>query len=100
MARLPILPLYVADYRADTARLSTEQHGAYLLLLMDQWMNGPIPDDDDVLARITGLMLGAWLKHRPSIEPFFVIGGDGVRTWSSRRLEVERQAVHQRREKN
>lgn len=48
-------PFYVGDYRKDTARLSTEQHGAYRLLLDEYWVAGPLPDDDQVLARIAGL---------------------------------------------
>ena len=35
--------------------LSTEQHGAYLLLLFHLWRRGILHDDDVVLAQITGL---------------------------------------------
>lgn len=80
------MPLYLADYKADTARLFTEQHGAYLLILMDYWRNGPPPDDDAVLAQITGLPLARWRKHRPVIERLFQVSG-GV--WKHKRVEKE-----------
>lgn len=65
------MPLYIGDYLADTQRLSAEQHGAYLLLIMDYWRNGPPPMDDTVLAQITRLERAAWRRHRAVLLGFF-----------------------------
>jgi uncharacterized protein YdaU (DUF1376 family) len=81
------MPIYIGDYLGDTQRLSTEQHGAYLLLIFDYWRNGPPPDDDEVLQQITMLDGQRWLKHKPMIQRFFEIE-DGV--WVHRRIERER----------
>lgn len=70
------MPLYIGDYLADTQRLSTEQHGAYLLLIMDYWRNGAPPADDAVLAQITRLDRAAWRRHKPALQGFFTeVGG-------------------------
>ncbi len=79
----PWFPLYPADYRGDTMHLSTVQHGAYLLLIMHYWLHGGLPDDNEQLARITGLSTAEWRRHRPTIQAFFAKG------WKHRRIERE-----------
>lgn len=65
------MPIYLGDYLGKTQRLTTEQHGAYLLLIFDYWRNGPPPADDGVLAQITRLSRPAWRKMKPVIRAFF-----------------------------
>ena len=67
------MPLYIGDYLADTTRLTTEQHGAYLLLIMDYWRSGKLPDNDAVLMQITRLQPKAWSNARAMLEQFFSI---------------------------
>lgn len=80
------MPLYLGAYIADTLRFTTEQHGAYLLIIMDYWRNGPPPDDNGVLAQITKLSVSRWKAHRPVIAPKFQIA-NGV--WKHKRIEHE-----------
>lgn len=73
------MPLYVNDYLGDTTHLTTEQHGAYLLLLMSAWKRqGRLPNDDMQLAAICRLTLQSWRKHRSVILPFFSGSGDDL----------------------
>lgn len=80
------MPLYIGDYLADTARLTTEQHGAYLLLLMDYWRSGRLPDNDQVLSQITKLSPDAWSNAKAMLVQFFSIK-DGF--WIHSRVEKE-----------
>lgn len=50
---IPYLPLYVADYEADTAHLSIEEDGAYTRLLRLCWRTPgcSVPDDADWIMR-------------------------------------------------
>lgn len=79
----PWMPLYVADYLADTGHLTTAEHGAYLLLIMHYWKNGGLPDDDGKLARIARCSLRDWLGMRQTLSEFF---GEG---WTHGRIERE-----------
>ena len=52
MKRDAWFPFNVGDYVRDTMHLTTEQHGAYLLLMLAYWPRGPLPDNDNALASI------------------------------------------------
>ena len=83
---VPWMPLYVAEYIADTMRLTTEQHGAYLLLIMEYWMKGPLPDDDNLLCRVARMDIDRWRSLRHIMEPFFIVKSN---TWHHKRVDKE-----------
>jgi uncharacterized protein YdaU (DUF1376 family) len=91
MAALPYMQFYVADYLADTAHLSTLEHGAYMLLLMNYWQRGkPLPTSDERLSRICRLSMDEWLAIKDNILEFF-IEKDGELV--QKRVEIELAAV-------
>ena len=79
----PWMPLYIADYRADSAHLNAAEHGAYLNLIMHYWTTGGLPDDDRQLARIACMTARQWGRARPTIQAFFHDG------WEHGRIKRE-----------
>lgn len=88
------MPLYVADYLADTSHLSCLEHGAYLLLIMHYWRNGELPADDTKLARIVKCTPKEWGKIRETIADFFTEG------WKHKRIDQELAAASAAVERN
>lgn len=92
------MPLYIADYLGDTLHLTTEQHGAYLLLLMAAWKRGGhVPDDEAQLAQITRLA-DRWQTHASATVRAFFTHRDGM-LWHDRVVDELHKAealVHKR----
>lgn len=65
------MPLYVADYLADTGHLGALEHGAYLMLIMHYWRAGELPADDVALARIARTTPKEWGKVKSAVLDFF-----------------------------
>ncbi|WP_297803657.1 DUF1376 domain-containing protein [uncultured Brevundimonas sp.] len=83
----PFMQLYVADYLGDTRHLTTEQHGAYLLLLMTMWRaEGRLPNCDKKLARIVGATASRWAKIKADVLEFFEVDGESI---TNKRLMFE-----------
>lgn len=76
----PYMQLYVGDYLSDTLHLTTEQHGAYLLLLMTMWRSGAsLPNDAAKLARICRVSPKRWPGVWSEISGFFDVDRDVIR---------------------
>lgn len=89
MSERPFMQLYVSDFIGDTLHLSSEQVGAYLLLLMAMWnADGKLPNDEAKLARVARLSLKKWRSVAPDLMPFFEQDKDTI---SHRRLTKELQ---------
>jgi uncharacterized protein YdaU (DUF1376 family) len=83
----PYMPLFVADYLADTAHLSAAEHGAYMLLIMNYWQRQkPLPSDDRKLARIARMTDDEWSSARDAVLEFFTVDGMDLR---HKRVEAE-----------
>lgn len=81
------MPLLVDKYLGDTTDLTTEQHGAYLLLLMSCWKKGGLlPLADERLRAITRLDPDRWEECRDVVMPFFERTPEGYR---QKRLTAE-----------
>lgn len=65
------MPLYIADYLAGTAHLTTAEHGAYLLLIMHYWTKGGLPADDDTIRRITRMSNRQWAQSKEVLRSLF-----------------------------
>lgn len=80
MSERPFMQLYVSDFIGDTLHLSTEQIGAYMLLLMAMWnAGGKLPSDEAKLARVTRMSVKKWKSIADDLLPFFEVSGDEIR---------------------
>lgn len=94
MAEFPALTLWTDAYLSDTRFLTTMEHGAYLLLLMEAWRrpNCDLPDDDQMLSRMVGLSLSEWTAIRPTIMAYWKLDKRS-KVWKQKRLSRERDAA-------
>ena len=84
------MPLYIGDYLRDTMHLSTEEHGAYLLILMASWTSGGVLDEEN-LPNIAKLNTQKWNQVGPTIAAFFVCENGA---WIHPRVQAESQKAH------
>ena len=87
--------MLVDKYLGDTLALTTEQHGAYFLLLLAMWKaGGVLPDDDTKLASIAKLTATRWRAMSPTIRAFLRSDGSGGLTQKRLVIELRKAAQH------
>ncbi|WP_298966185.1 DUF1376 domain-containing protein [uncultured Roseibium sp.] len=92
------MPMFWDAYLADTTHLTTEEHGAYLLLLAAMWRrDGSVPDDDKDNARILGLTAAKWRKIKARLSEFLTFESGHI---SQRNLQKIWKKTQEKIEKN
>jgi uncharacterized protein YdaU (DUF1376 family) len=88
------MQLYVSDYLADTAHLTAQQHGAYMLLLMNYWQRGKALDNsNERLSHVARLSPEEWIDAKPTLEEFFIVE-DNV--WTHARVEDDLAKIREK----
>ena len=88
--------MFWTDYLRDTAHLSTEEHGAYLLLIAHYWNTGKaLPADEKYLQKICKISRYKVKKYLPVLGAFFTIEGG---KWHHARIERELSGAFDRKD--
>lgn len=85
-------PFYPAHYLADTGHLTTQEHGAYLLLMLHYYATGSLPTDELKLARIARLTASEWTTVRDTIADLF------DENWQHFRIDAELATAQEKHE--
>src|SRR3546814_15146272 len=78
------IPLFPDAYHLDTTHLTTEEHSAYLLLLMAAWgtEDRSLPTDERRLAALSETTVQRWRKCAPTVLALATI--ERRRLWQQR----------------
>ena len=88
-------PRFPLDYARDTSRLRLAHHGAYVRLLDDYYVNGPLPPTLDALYAVAGAVDDGERQAVEYVaETYFPINGDGLR--HNKRADIERAKMEAR----
>lgn len=97
MSKLVFMPWYPSDYKADTAHLELEEHGAYRLLIDEIWLSGgTLKFDERRLARRLGVTTNRFKKIWSAIGEFFRLEGGEI---SHKRITAEIEKAQKNVEK-
>lgn len=93
------IPLFVDSYLKDTTHLSTEAHGAYLLLMMAAWVREgcSLPNNERRLAACAKMSVKDWRAIAPDILELWTVEGDTI---FQKRLRKEWHYVQDKSAKN
>lgn len=96
------MPIYIRDYLSSTSRLTNSEHGVYLLLLFDYWMNGPLPNNIDTLIQVARMPFENNLEVNRQVmirllSRFFILD-EKTNSYKNERIEIELSRAKHNRE--
>ena len=96
MTKLPRMPVYVERLIADTVRLTPEEFGAYMRILLAMWLKGGQIEQAD-MRREAGVSRGRWARIWPRISGYFEIDQDAKICTQKRLFQIysETLELHQ-----
>lgn len=100
-AQSPAFQFYPKDWLSDpeVVRMTLEERGAYMQLLCYCWLEGGIPNDVDELAKLCGVTRRRMQKLWKTLGPRFEFDGKTAEVLRNPRLERERKAQNEHRER-
>lgn len=88
MGEAPAFQFYARDFLVSTTRMTTAQVGLYMRALSNQWDSGPLPADEQELARTLISPMAEFRKLWPVVSKKFILTDAG---YINQRLERERE---------
>jgi uncharacterized protein YdaU (DUF1376 family) len=83
----PSFPFYASDWMASVLEMTLEERGAYITLLAWSWDNGPVPKNEQKIARILSVSGSKSRRVFAAIVDRFLLTPEG---YVSERLELVR----------
>jgi uncharacterized protein YdaU (DUF1376 family) len=96
VAKAPAFQMYASDFLVDTNDWTVDEVGIYLRLLLSEWVNGALPNDEKRLSRIAGCNYQKFKKKWSVIASKFEQNGN--QKLINKRLELEREKQDKYRE--
>lgn len=107
--KAPAFQMYASDFLTDTTEMTVCEVGAYIRLLLNQWVNGSLPPDPMRLAFIAGMDTKEFAVAWDTIKLKFMINEEGrlcnkrletvraaQKAWKKKRQEIGTEAAEKR----
>lgn len=88
MAKSPAFQTYASDYYIDTNAWTVDEVGIYQRLLLTEWVNGGLPNDEKRLSRIAGCSLKKFQKAWVTVSKKFK-NGNFLETKSGSSISID-----------
>ena len=95
--KAPAFQFYARDWLVDTIHLSLAEQGAYIRLLSHEWVEGPLPNNAQEVARRVGVPVDEFTHLWVKLERFFPLTNGLLANPRLEELRTTTEAYHKQR---